>query len=65
MTPIQTTVLAYVNDCVTCAHMTDMCKFLESSTRYVGYALERAALELVEQGVLVQEGNLLMVADAL
>lgn len=62
LTPVQGIVLSHVNaQGAVC--IADMRAYLEQKTRYVGYTLERAALELVEAGVLVQEGNLLMVAD--
>lgn len=64
LTPVQTTVLAYVQACPVCANMIALKYDLEHMSRYTGYTVERAALELVEQGVLVQEGNLLMVPEA-
>ena len=61
LTPVQQIVLNYIGEhAVT---MADLCSALEQSTRYVRYTIERAALELVELGVLVQEGNFLMTAD--
>lgn len=60
--PVQDIVLDYIG--TKAVIMTDMCNALETTTRYVRSTIERAALELVEQGVLAQEGNLLMLADA-